>query len=75
VDCKAEIGTMDGDTIRKAIIHNIGKGGVKCPNCRAHTCKSCNSRVIDTYDLSEDGLCFFCFNGVKPNKLMLAPLV
>jgi len=75
VDCKAEIGTMRGDTIRRAIIHNAGKGGVKCPNCRKHTCKQCNGRVIDEFDLSEDGLCFFCFNGIKKDDVKERTLV
>jgi len=69
VDCRAYIGTMDGDTLLWAMMHNRGKGGVKCPNCRKHTCKKCNGRVADDFQLSDEGLCFFCFNGVEvPNK-------
>lgn len=39
--CDVSIGVMDSDTLTKAVFNTASRGGVLCPDCRAHTCDFC----------------------------------
>lgn len=39
--CRVSIGTMHFSAIREAIFNTLGRGGVRCPNCRFVTCDLC----------------------------------
>ncbi len=46
VDCNLSIGTMSGLSVTKAIMHNLQRGGVKCPDCRASSCQGCGLNLL-----------------------------
>lgn len=55
--CRKSIGTMRSDTLTKAINFTQWLGGVKCPECRVKSCKTCG---LEQRGLDEDRCCFFC---------------
>ena len=59
IDCRSSIGTMDGETLRRAIIHPGSRGGVKCPDCRKNSCKRCGRLVRDD-ERGKVELCWWC---------------
>lgn len=58
--CGEVIGTMSGDTLLRAILHNVHRGGVMCVSCREKSCKQCMSLALSKDQLNSDGLCWFC---------------
>lgn len=63
VDCGYFIGRMGGEDVQRAIMITAGRGGVKCPSCRATTCDECGSRVrgeLSNGPLAGSKLCWFC---------------
>ena len=65
--CHSSIGTMDFAAVRSAIFSTIGRGGVRCPDCRKSTCDVCGTHCIDREELSivkgpkgEVRACFIC---------------
>jgi hypothetical protein len=46
IDCNESIGTMHPVTLQTAILHNLGRGGVKCPECRSASCDGCGDNGL-----------------------------
>lgn len=64
--CRADMGTMTGETLRDALCWAIKRGGVKCLECRKKACENCGY-IPENVEL-EDGLCWFCFWDVGGGK-------
>lgn len=58
--CGESLGTMKGGQVMKAILHNVGRGGVMCPRCRGRVCKGCGYIAATKKALTEKGYCFNC---------------
>lgn len=46
LDCEKSIGTMHSKTLQSAVIANLDKGGIKCPECRAVSCDICGDNHL-----------------------------
>ena len=49
--CWVDMGTMSGETLQRAIMHNLDRGGVMCPECRHTTCDFCGITFDDKKEL------------------------
>jgi hypothetical protein len=58
-DCRVDLGTLSGDGINAAIRHPASLGGVKCPECRKNSCKTCGMAMVGTSGVS-DRECWWC---------------
>jgi len=71
VQCGRDLGTMDGKTLEKAMLWAVGKGGVKCPKCRAHSCVKCGGVLKTGETIAHNGLCWFCQQDNHPSIIHL----
>ena len=60
INCWKEIGTMDGDTLAAAMLWAAGRGGVKCPECRAVSCKTCGLQMTTGDIIANGNQCYYC---------------
>ena len=60
--CKCEIpGTISAELFQEAYHRNINRGGIKCPECRAKSCKRCGMHLPEmSKDESGENVCIFC---------------
>lgn len=57
-DCGEDIkGTISGEGFVRAHLHNINRGGIKCPACREQTCPMCHHRWDG---FKKFDVCWFC---------------
>lgn len=46
IRCKASIGVMKSDTLVRASLWALNKGGVQCPDCRQESCEKCGQEIM-----------------------------
>jgi hypothetical protein len=47
-DCHRYVGEMTPDVFTRALYYSLSRGGIKCPDCRALSCKLCGRRDSKT---------------------------
>jgi len=57
-DCRKTIGTMNSETLQRALAWSVGRGGVLCVECRAASCRRCH--IVPRLTIPENGVCVFC---------------
>lgn len=66
--CSQHLGTFTGEVLARAILHNLDRGGVRCPECRRKTCQFCyvmqeNAKHLKTFfakDKKVKNICSVC---------------
>lgn len=57
--CGCEIGTMNADLLRQAVMITCHKGGVMCPLCRSLSCEDCGV-VLSQWERAKGRVCAIC---------------
>jgi hypothetical protein len=58
--CAADLGTMAGDVVARAVLATKDRGGVLCPQCREKACRHCGTPLRGDELEAEVTLCGLC---------------